>query len=218
MAAVITDAGNHIRNQIDKLAVAAAHAVNVEDSSLLGILRTPLLENNTEILPMQWGNSSKHAFFQFWEREIKLRDPKVMVEEMTVYNYLERKLWMILDGVKKPGQPGWAFKMAKGTLELQRCVVWADGTKSGQTTPLGTPSTHQCQWWPCIIMATTEMVPFFCPALAWSNARPWDVHASRLRKVAENPIISPPAINPFHTSSVTIEEVETDDDEEWVTL
>jgi len=186
-----------------------------------------------DILPMQWGNSSPEAFFAGWGRQIEWHDAANWKQGETVYSYLERKLWSILDNVKKPGQAGWAFKMARSpTLQLIHCVVWCDGTKSGQTIPLSSSSTHPCQWWPCICIECTYLVPFLCPALAWSNARPWEVHPSRLRRVSENPISSPPSFNPvsenpisspplfnpFHTSSVTIEEVETDDDEDWAVV
>lgn len=65
------------------------------------------------------------------------------------------------------------------------CLVWADGTHS-QSTSLTAPLPGE-QWWPCIILdvepTSAGLVPFYCPALAWQDARPWAVHISRVRSV-----------------------------------
>ena len=50
-------------------------------------------------------------------------------------------------------------------------------------TELGTPTSGLDTWWPCIVIweENTLELAFYCPALAWQNARPWGVHVSRLR-------------------------------------
>ena len=46
-------------------------------------------------------------------------------------------------------------------------------------------------------------MPFYCPALAWANARPWMVHVSRIRRVA---LVEP------HTPGAYIEELSSSEE------
>ena len=173
------------------------------------------------IRPMQWGESNASAFLSQWNSEISLRDGAMLAKcGNDVYAYLTEKLFLVLNTVKSPGQAGWAFIMAKRS-DLIHCLVWADGTKA-QASPLGTPVPGE-RWWPCVVIqSSTALLPFYCPALAWSHSRPWEVHSSRIRTV--HPDIPPPmptptdaevaaTPDPFTTSTVTIEEVDESSDE-----
>ena len=177
------------------------------------------------IAPMQWGGSNASTFLSSWNSEISLRDGAMLAKcGNDVYAYLTEKLFLVLNTVKSPGQAGWAFIMAKRS-DLIHCLVWADGTKA-QATPLGTPVFGE-RWWPCVVIqssTSTGLLPFYCPALAWSHSRPWEVHSSRIRTV--HPDIPPPmptptdaevaaTPDPFTTSTVTIEEVDESSDEKF---
>ena len=48
--------------------------------------------------------------------------------------------------------------------------------------------------------ALDELLPFYCPALAWLNARPWDVHWSRLRLFAVQEVVIPQLAAPLGVS------------------
>ena len=78
-----------------------------------------------------------------------------------------------LDGVSK----GW------GAKQCIACLVWADGSHE-QSTALVASQPRE-RWLPCIVLNVAPdsagTIPFYCPALAWQNARPRDVHVSRLR-------------------------------------
>ena len=69
-------------------------------------------------------------------------------------------------------------------------MVWADGKSEGsQSTDLALVGGQAGEtWWPCIVVRQTqysglgfELIPFYCPALAWQRSRPWFVHLSRVR-------------------------------------
>ena len=153
------------------------------DSGRLVSAKKVCLHCSVVIQPMEWGEASPTAFFNLWKREIAMRDSEFFHRSgSAVYSYLIAKAFSIANTVKAPGQAGWAFRNATPS-DVMRCVVWADGTKD-QTTPLGVARADE-RWWPCIILRVDEeVVPFYCPALCWANARPWTVHITRVRVVA----------------------------------
>ena len=144
------------------------------------------------IAPMDWGRASATTFFKTWSSLIARHDPFYnhirsnsrghWWSSGNVYNYLIAKVFRVVNTVRRPGQAGWAFRMATPS-DCIRCAVWANGSHD-QSSPLGEPRGDE-QWWPCIILpGGGTLVPFYCPALAWQNARPWEVNATRVRRVA----------------------------------
>ena len=150
------------------------------------------------ILPMEWGDCTEAAFLQPFIKDSYIRDPEQFEGDM--YDYLFNKVRTVVNTVKKPGQAGWAFRMASPS-DVVRCLVWADGSKS-QETPLTSQPQYGEQWWPCIVLKDPiepDKYPFYCPALAWVHGRPWLVHFSRLRW--SQPPASPPSSSSSSSSA-----------------
>ena len=146
----------------------------------------PRFQVASDLPAMEWASSSPASFFEGWQMEVKRNDPFCFDND--IYAYLWAKVKEVVLTKRKIGQAGWAFFNSTHS-QIVHCLVWADGSPC-QTTPLSTPTSGE-RWWPCIIiMSSTSSeqahVPFYCPALAWSNARPWMVHISRIRKVQES--------------------------------
>jgi hypothetical protein len=138
----------------------------------------------TRMPPMDWGSSSLSVFRKSWEAEIAWNDPVFFRESgRDIYEYMKAKVFHVVNTAKRPGQAGWRFRMAKPS-DCICCTVWGDGTH-GQSSALGLdPYAYGERWWPCIVLdGETDKLPFYCPALAWQNSRPWEVHVSRLRRV-----------------------------------
>ena len=89
---------------------------------------------------------------------------------------------------------------------------------SGATAALPTTSSRRLApgergelWWPCIVceIAESDELAFYCPALAWGDARPWGAHHSRVRSVrrelpqwaSDSPTTAPSTIAASGTSS-----------------
>ena len=175
---------------------------------------------------MHWGDSDPGHFFNKWESEIQKMDPdwRTLIRHHAfpilpgcasnggdalladvfpnnVYRYLFAKICHVVNTKKKIGEVGWAFRHAKPRDYL--CgVVWADGSPD-QSAPLVALRAGET-WWPCIFLkdacslADPTQRPFYCPALAWMNARPWPVHVDRVRTVeTPGPVIEeiPPEIH-----------------------
>ena len=139
---------------------------------------------------MEWGPDRgvvKPAFYDEWSGTICMHDrmfwtnQRLNAGESDVYQYLQLKLRQVLNQVRRVGQAGWSFRQSD-MKSITNCLVWADGTHC-QETPLTLPSSNE-RWWPCIVLmddsAHLDLKPFYCPALAWQNARPWYVHVSRI--------------------------------------
>ena len=158
---------------------------------------------------MNWGDSDPAHFFNTWENQIQKMDPgwRTFIRDLrgcasnsggahpadvfpnNVYRYLFAKICHVVNTKKKIGEVGWAFRHAEPSDYL--CgVVWADGSPE-QSAPLVAPRAGET-WWPCIFLkdayslANPTQRPFYCPALAWMNARPWRVHVDRVR-IVETP-------------------------------
>ena len=90
---------------------------------------------------------------------------------------------------------GWQFWTA-GRSRCIQCFVYCDGSLA-QLTELGAPTPGFETWWPCSVIweENTFELAFYCPALAWQNARPWGVHVSRLhRRVMLHSLPTTPAM------------------------
>ena len=133
---------------------------------------------------MEWGVASEQDFLNKWMKQALWNDPVGHGGCNDIFDYLMKKVSSVVMTVKKPGHNGWQFRGANGG-QCIACLVWANGTHE-QSTTLTTPHVGE-QWWPCIVLNIAPTpdgkVPFYCPALAWQNARPWDVHISRVRRV-----------------------------------
>ena len=175
------------------------------------------------IARMDFGSGGSASFLAKWCETISRNDPVHFRQAGgDVYQYLIAKAFFIVRNCLKPGQAGWAFRGACPE-DCLPCCVWADGSK-GQMLPLTHPLSPYDSWWPCIVLPSeTQLVPFLCPALAWSNGRPWECHTSRLRYV-EVGVPAPPTPTVFETSTVFIEEADGDSGDEdrtensWVEL
>jgi hypothetical protein len=187
--------------------------------------RTVRIKKEKVTKVMNWGDSDPARFFKNWENEIQKMDPSwhTFIQDLrggadlvdhvfpnNVYRYLFAKIMHVVNTKKKIGEVGWAFRQAEPSDYL--CgLVWADGTPE-QSAPLVAPRAGE-RWWPCIFLkdaydlAKPTQRPFYCPALAWQNARPWDVHVDRVRIV--------------ETPGPVIEEIPEGDDDEpngWTLL
>ena len=131
------------------------------------------------IPPMTWGDATPEAFLAQWAGVIAVQDPHGKEEDPHVY--LIKKRFQTLETIRRPGAFGWQFWEA-GPSSCVPAFVWADGSPR-QLTEYGTQQlTEYAQWWPCIVLLCDgDLLPFYCPALAWMLARPWGVHISRVR-------------------------------------
>ncbi len=130
-----------------------------------------------------------------------------------VWNCLTMK---VRDRAKKTGRGSWSAKQFMHAQPVW-CVCLCDGTKENQKTILphheGNPQVQPGQrMWPCIVIFRAPvpgLVLFYCPALAWARARPWEIHTSRVFPVGtffpyiENDIIPPELPNPIAPESTT---------------
>ena len=89
---------------------------------------------------------------------------------------------------RQGSRPGWLgfLRHARRTILVRPMPRLGRQQKKSQTTPLVQPECGE-QFWPCICLNITPnvagLLPFYCPALAWQNARPWWVHVSRVRRL-----------------------------------
>ena len=82
------------------------------------------------------------------------------------------------------GALAWVWYHGLQTADPIFAVVWSDGCSEGSLSrPYSEAEVYSygSQWWPCIVLDTgADLLPFYCPALAWQGARPWYCHRSRL--------------------------------------
>ena len=105
-----------------------------------------------------------------------------LAPEADVYDYLKLKLNDGLSTWRKPGQAAWAFRTS--TDIVRKGMIFTDGdmASTSQSRYDGTV-TYGERWWPCIFtvpVGTTDIVPYYCPGLAWQNGRPWCANITRL--------------------------------------
>ena len=143
-----------------------------------------------EITQMSWGTpNSQRDFYDEWRITIDRMDRETFKHcGADIYKYLITKVRAVVDTKNRIGHSGWAFRAARDS-DFVRGTVWADGTHS-QELPIRYPTNENERWWPCVWLRepvnSTELLPFYCPAFAWSNARPWTVHPTRVR-IIETP-------------------------------
>ena len=189
---------------------AATNGLGVSPFSLAPM---PVADARAVSIPqMAWGSANPVSFLKHWARRIAVQDP-LGVEQYgeDPHVYLVAKLFRTLSIIKKPNSYGQAF-WAAGPSRCIPCFVCADGSP-GQRTELGTPMSDPEIWWPCIVIleGNAFLVPFYCPALAWQHARPWDVHVSRLRCRGSLSLTTPSVLHSLTTPDSALPL----DDGEW---
>ena len=132
---------------------------------------------------VEWSN-----FLRGWEMEILNHDRGNFQDhgslEANVYLYIDRRLRWVLDNVQGVGQAGWRFyRTAHDDGCWTRAIIWTEAQSSQrQSTPVE-DSIGGERWWPAIVadIPGLDILPVYCPGLAWQSARPWFVHRSRVQ-------------------------------------
>ena len=104
-----------------------------------------------------------------------------------IFDYLERKIVDNLNGLRKCGPAGWAWRMHLNHAQPRRGMMWSTGTSQASESSHydGSPELD-ADWWPVIFMVPEGgciLVPFYCPALAWSKSRPWYGNLGRIYEI-----------------------------------
>ena len=156
---------------------------------VIRVHKNKVIITNHDMVLMEWGtDASRLAFNEEWRRTIAIMDGEVFQRsESNIYKYLIAKVKHVVNTKRMIGGSGWAFSRAQGS-DFVCGVVWADGTHN-QELPIqwaaGKPSRADERWWPCVCLSEpllhTGLLPFYCPAIAWDDARPWMVHPDRVR-------------------------------------
>jgi hypothetical protein len=149
----------------------------------------------------QWDAQTFTSFFEHWSEDIRrqdhagwraatqfpLRSGSAPTPCDVVYAYLRMKLTERFAYTRRIGQAGWSFHAAAlgaSPHQIENAVAWADGYSEGsQSCPRASPGNADEQWWPCLTVFCGEFemrVPFYCPALAVNNGRPWYCHRTRV--------------------------------------
>ena len=185
VAAVCTEPKSLAEQNQDSGLAGEAPTASGQVSTDLGSLG-PRLRYGHGIPEMDWGPDPRTPamFMAEWARRIAAQDPAFATQTGgNVHEYLVQKLFYTLKTIRGPRQWGWKFWNA-GASQCISCFVYADGS-STQLLPLGESGSAQECWWPCIVLWEDgqAVLAFYCPALAWANARPWGVHVSRIRSL-----------------------------------
>ena len=188
---------------------------------------------------MDWGlraSETKAAFYESWKHEIARNGDAQLLcaSDHDVHMYLYNAVKDVMSTKSWKGLcsgPGtqWASAAPANTVAA---LLWSDGSRGSQESPLDEGSQAGCRWWPCVVVPSDQtQKAFYCPGLAWNRARPrWAAHQTRLRLVAwlapggahDEPPTPPPVAPPvFNTSTVTIEELGAEEPaapEGWTTV
>jgi hypothetical protein len=104
--------------------------------------------------------------------------------------------------------------------EVQFGMVYSDGTKDTQRTPMAAGQHEPGQWWPVLVAPsvynTCTQLAVYCQAQALAGGRPWETDISRVCTFATDWLHSPPS--PISTPGVIIEEMDSQSESEWVQL
>ena len=147
-----------------------------------------------EGMPEEWFDT----FSRHWLAQVSRNDPGSLQPGDDIFKYLASKVFQVIATTRRIGQAGWSFRSC-GHDHCIACLVWADGTHCQSTALVATQAGEQ--WWPCVVLNVAPTsggtLPFYCPALAWQNARPWFAHVSRLRCVGPQAHTLPPPAPPL---------------------
>ena len=137
------------------------------------------------IRQVKWSVESKTSFLAQWSERIR-REDLAGWEECggDVYMFMIMKLQRRLAGGRL-GQAGWSMHAALMSDQIRHGVIWADGYSESSQTSLRQSNGVGETWWPALIQVapgppSVALVPMYCPALAWQNARPWWANPDRL--------------------------------------
>ena len=136
---------------------------------------------------MQWQSEEfRIDFYQGWAKKIKVYDLVGWnrCSQGEVYLYLLHKLSDVLRTASpkiKMTEAG-QHMMDHRTHQFRCGTMWCDGGKHQQEQPyLGNePNSH---YWPIIYLevnVSDDLLPVYCPGLAWQGSRPWCAHQSRV--------------------------------------
>ena len=131
-----------------------------------------------------WMKSTHEAFLRKWEGQIMVNDPDWFERAgKNVDLYLRLRLRNMLETTRQVGQAGWTFDSHDACIFA---FMYADASScETQCIPYTGIVTGRESWWPVIVVDVPgELVPVYCPGLAWQKARPWWVHRSRVFIVA----------------------------------
>ena len=137
----------------------------------------------------------------------------ILPRSTDIWDYMDVKLQNGLGSWKSPGQAAWAWRASVDPPV--KGYIYTDGASQSSSTTPYTSLEPFSLWWPAIfgIVGPDGLVPYYCPALAWANARPWFSHSSRAFAVQGEvplfifaPLPPPPPPPPSSGLSLEIEE------------
>ena len=118
-----------------------------------------------------------------------------------IFQYLVNRLCQALQGRSKIGQCGWQWwnEQQRGFVCTKRVLAWCDGCT--QSSQLSNEMPLRGQWWPMIVvdLPGEEVLPSYCPALAYNKSRPWGIKRCWCRLFHLPGQVPPP---PIHGSLV----------------
>jgi hypothetical protein len=167
----------------------------------------------------KWSLETKSNFLAKWGHAI-YRDDSSGWEECggDVYAYLLLKLERRVHGAK-PGPAGWAMRAALASGQLVLGVIWCDGCSEKNQTSVRSRFDGGEDWWPALFPVSHVnphsggLVPMYCPALAWQNARPWWANSDRLWFFDDHSFASPDTTVIIETPGPVIEELASEVDD-----
>ena len=103
----------------------------------------------------------------------------ILPRSTDIWDYMDIRLQNGLGSWKSPGQAAWAWRASVDPPV--KGYIYTDGASQSSSTTPYTSLEPFSLWWPAIfgIVGPDGLVPYYCPALAWANARPWFSHSSR---------------------------------------
>ena len=147
----------------------------------------------------------------------------ILPRSTDIWDYMDVKLQNGLGSWKSPGQAAWAWRASVDPPV--KGYIYTDGASQSSSTTPYTSLEPFSLWWPAIfgIVGPDGLVPYYCPALAWANARPWFSHSSRAFAVqGEVPLFifapppPPPEIEEAAESESSTSAPSTPSSFEWV--
>ena len=72
--------------------------------------------------------------------------------------------------------------MVYRTSQFRCGIMWCEGGKDQQVQPLLVDEPNS-EYWPIIYLEVNlsgDLLPVYCPGLAWQGSRPWCAHESRV--------------------------------------
>ena len=128
---------------------------------------------------VEWSRETLDNWVRGWERTIARQDALQFQKcGSKIDKYLDEAVFLTYK-MRSVGPAGWQFRLASANDRIL-CAIWADAQSSArQSTSLHVVTGNET-WWPALVIDTgEEIVPVYCPGLAWQRARPLFVQRSR---------------------------------------